>query len=440
MPRKTNDASAHGKPTNERVAFMTKRWSAIGVIGFWVVACGAERFNDVGELNADGSGGKGGGTGSGASSGSGAGASTGAGAAGGGAGKGGQGNGGTVGKPGPGPEPDGGTAGMGGDGEPPIVIGEGGAGPVPDLGDGPCDTGLGCVFQEGTSIRALAADSTHLYWVEHGTFDELDNYKNDGRLLARAFDSEEVTVIASDLAGPAEVAVTSSHFYLNLDQYWNGENLSAIVRLPRDGSELEIVYLDDTFDSLAAAEGTAYFLAGGSVYSMASDDLEPNLLVDSGADSAISVAGAHLYFTSRQGTTSELLRLPLAGGEPETVTANSFRYVQVSGDHAYALENAWPNQYLNRMPVAGGPWTRLAPGRAAYKGKRIQLVGGLFFNELLTDDYPIQIIQGELSDAANSASVLSLPTWKYLEDWVGTEHALYWSEGSRIRQRLNDVP
>ncbi|HEX7454303.1 MAG TPA: hypothetical protein VF294_18555, partial [Polyangiaceae bacterium] len=43
-----------------------------------------------------------------------------------------------------------------------------------------CDTGNGCILEYGSEITALTADDSTLYWVEHGTSDNLGNYNNDG--------------------------------------------------------------------------------------------------------------------------------------------------------------------------------------------------------------------------------------------------------------------
>src|SRR5262245_56013057 len=161
------------------------------------LGCAGESLNDVGDLNTGGAG-----EGGEDSGGTGASAATG-GSSGSGMGNGGGGGGGAGGTGGA----TGGSAGGGGAAGTNTV--------APDIG--PCNEGDGCVFEEGTGIRALAADASHLYWVEYGTSDELGNYANNGRLLSRAFDSQEVTTLATDLAGSLGVAVTSTHVYAYLD-------------------------------------------------------------------------------------------------------------------------------------------------------------------------------------------------------------------------------
>src|SRR4051812_19903301 len=46
--------------------------------------------------------------------------------------------------------------------------------PGPDLTPGECNRGNGCLVAQGNEVRALTADLSDVYWVEHGTFDDLD--------------------------------------------------------------------------------------------------------------------------------------------------------------------------------------------------------------------------------------------------------------------------
>ena len=398
------------------------------------LGCAGESLNDVGDLNTADAGESGAGDGSGATAG------TTGGATGGGSGgaTGGQTMGGSGGS-------TGGTAGDGGGATGGGTLG--GSGGIAGGGDsgpniGPCNEGDGCVFGEGTGIRALAADATHLYWVEYGTSDERGNYNNDGRLLSRAFDSPDVTILATDLLGPLGVAVTSTHAYAIVDRVWQaGGERYAHLRVPLAGGEPQTVYVDlsETTYGKCGYSGKCFYPYEDAGYWWREDGIWE---VTAASDEAVRISEEPLGVVGVDETyvycinvdygphdNVELYRIPRTGGEPEIVTndAGAVRHA-VSGEYVYALD-----RWLSRMPKTGGRWEALADV-AGSGGYDFTFVGDDFF----FDAHPgtFSVTRGSLADPAAAAVIIYLPSEP--ESWVGVQGGAYWTDGSTIYFRAVD--
>ncbi|MEI9948184.1 MAG: hypothetical protein WDO74_04205 [Pseudomonadota bacterium] len=240
--------------------------------------------------------------------------------------------------------------------------GDAGAGGAEDSAPGECDSGKGCLVAQGSSIRALAADTTDLYWVDHGTFDDLGNYQNDGRLLKRGLVSgSDVLALASGLPGPVGVGLTTTHVFVYLDQVWQGKPRYALARVPIAGGAAQVVQLDawpngerggDCFGCLVHAGDTLYFPLQAGIYKIAAQDTAPSLFSSLRA-SSLAIAGEYLYLVAQTGTA--IWRVPLAGGDAELLSADPRLNIQVAADYLYSLDNTGNNAYLTRMPAAGGP-------------------------------------------------------------------------------------
>jgi hypothetical protein len=392
----------------------------VGLVAGSAAGCGGRLLNDVGDLNDEG---RGGSSMSGAGSG---GTTTSMGGMAGAGGMGGTGAGGT----GAGGSSAGGGA-------------TGGA-------DGRCDAGNGCSFEQGSNVRALTADDENLYWVEYGTSDELGNYANDGRLLARSFDSDEVRTLATGLEGPVGVAVSTAHAYVLLDSHWDDGLRSALVRLPLRGGDYETISLDraaprlDTCPQCFVSSGAdAYWSAFGAIYRVTESSADASELVSQLSDE-LAVSDSHLYFPLEGGGLREaghLWRIPLAGGEMEEVAADARDHYQISGDFVYAID--WPGAgveyYVSRMPKEGGPWTRLVR-RTGTGGYRIQISGELVFH----DNFPQsetavwEVVQGRLDDLESVQPIVELDG--EAGSWIGTARGVFWTNGQGIYRRENAIP
>lgn len=420
------------------------RW--LGGVGLLVVACAGTRLTEVGELN-DGNGG----------SGAEAGSKDGKGAAGGIDGKGAaggiDGGGGTPGDDGGVPPiphagsgnfPQGGKttindgiAGAGADDSGPV----GGNSPYSEPDNEPDPVGS-VVYEASSTIFAVAADATTLYWVEYGTTDELGNYNNDGRLVARDFDSSEVRVVANELPGAVGVALTSEHAYVSVDQYYDDGPRNALMRVALTGGTPEAVLVrtnDQDYASSVVCEtcfvnddDTGYFLYEDKVYRITPTASVAEVFTDIAGDSL--AAGDESLYVANSSNANGVWTIPYATGIADRLTTQPRGNIVISGDDLYGVENANVSVYLSRMPLSGGSWVRLAPKRTNAYSWALQELDGLFFQELTHGNGPWQVLQGRLDDVAGAAIALDLPSPERTRIWIGTHEGIFWNDGRRLRQ------
>lgn len=231
-----------------------------------------------------------------------------------------------------------GRAGQGGDaGTPPDDAGSGGwAGasvePPLDAGAGgvandACadESGNGCIIEYGDDIRALAVDGTSVYWVTHGTFDALGNYKNDGRLFKRDLSATTATQLATGLAGPVGIGLTTTHVYVYLDQAWDADGPYALARIPIAGGSAAVIQRGAQPVNARGyacphcfvhSGSAAYFPLSDGIYEMDSADTAPTRVTDMLAYS-LTTAGQFLYFEGgAAGTRSDLAHAVDRDGQP----------------------------------------------------------------------------------------------------------------------------
>jgi hypothetical protein len=399
---------AHRKRESGETIMKMTGWVLLGGVGLLAAACGGKGVNNVGELNSV------------AGYGGSAGSSQGS----------------TAGKQG---APDGNTGGSAGSSQG-STAGKQGA-PDGNTGGSAGQPQTGEVFFEGPNdVRAIVANSTTLYWVEHGSEDSLGNFQNDGRLLARDFDSEDVRVLADDLPGAVDVAVTGRHAYIYVDQYIEGDGpRRALVRMTLAGADYALVRVLEADNScFVSVDGAAYFVDGTvSIFRVSDEDSTPTLFLEQGA-MAMAVDETTLFYLTFQG---EIWQAPLTTGVATRLSTHSRGNLQTSGAHLYGIDSEDPlSVFLARMPKDGGSWERLAPRHEGDYGGDLQIVGDLFFHDLqLPEKSPgcrgslgcWKVAQGNLNDTAAAQIVLELP--KTVTGWVGTTAGVFWIDGGRIR-------
>jgi hypothetical protein len=294
-------------------------------------------------------------------------------------------------------------------------------------------------------VTDIAADDTTLYWVEHGSEDELGNYLNDGRLMARDLVSGEERVIADDLPGPAGLGVTDSHAFVYLDHAYQGGGGAALARIPLSGGSYERMLSGvPAYKHSFVHEGdTAYFAFDGRIYRARPEDeaASPFATLDV---ISLTVADGAIYSNAHTG----FWRVPLDTAEPELVSTEHLDFVQVAGDFAYWLEFENPPLYLMRTPISGdGQSIKLPPGhRAGGKASQLMLQEGLFFHDvyLYRDGRKNDawgVVQGRLDDPASAQYALELPVNPDVAvgPWVGTAFGIYYVDMMTIRHVQNPV-
>lgn len=256
-------------------------------------------------------------------------------------------------------------------------------------------------------VRAIAVDDTRVLWADYGTFDAVENYEDNGRLLMRNLDGGEISVLASSLSRPEDVGLSASYAYV----YLAPDGLtkpSSIVRIPLAGGPAQTVRELDVFagfDIFARAPGYEYWLESKAIYRIAdAPDAQPELVVADITPQRIAIDGTTLFYDLYGGISSK----PLAGGDPTPLsTDGEHRLLDVAAGFVYALESPPPHSaetdlYLVRMPTAGGTWKRVAKTIGNYGPFKIAVDGSTY----LTDE-PTSFVQPDTTFHRLSRGTLS---------------------------------
>jgi hypothetical protein len=339
---------------------------------------------------------------------------------------------------GPGGEGHGGRAGSvgeqpGGNGH---VGGEPGAGGAPEQPPFVCEA---CeVVAETPAIRALWAASDRLYWTEYGSFDVLDNYEDDGRLMSLAFEGGEPSVVASRLGGPTWLAISEQYAYVWLEHANAGTGALQLARVPLEGGEPELLQgfpdglggfgpgQDWGRRHLVAKGGYAYWFKptrpemgptgdDGTIYRLAEDSAEPpeafqevvgfrRLLADE----------TNVYVHVLEGITA----VPHEGGAATPLFTSPDGYTEyddltLAGDAFYGIE--WnTKQYIVTLPLAGGSFERVAGMNRQWRARLVtdgsSFVGNVrlpFSDEVLS----AVLVAGDLTEPDSATTLASGPPW-----------------------------
>jgi hypothetical protein len=140
-------------------------------------------------------------------------------------------------------------------------------------------------------------------------------------------------------------------------------------------------------------------------------------------------------------------RVPHEGGTPEQILVPGFTYA-LKGESVYGLEalNNATGVLLDRASKNGGTWERIRPLGAGGGFSRFQIVGDRYFFDAYSpsDDYNvgvgwtrINVRTGLLDSNDPPVRVLERAVTQISADyrWVGTELALYWTDGGSIYSR-----
>lgn len=257
----------------------------------------------------------------------------------------------------------------------PELGGQGGLDPGPEAVDHlTCAT---CVPLTATeNITALAATADEVFWVEHGSYDELLNHQGDGRLLAMPAMGGKPRVVTNTVEGPTELRLSPHYCYMTIDESTAASGRAAFVRVPRAGGDIETLESAAPLPSLTTqfAVGTDHtaWLIDNTVYGVADTaGAEPETLAEAPNLSWLFGDDSLVYMLDKQGLTT----MPYTGGTRTTLSkfdngdnldvTHIYTSLTVSGDSIYAVEYFFDHRnasvwYLVRMPKAGGAWKRLS--------------------------------------------------------------------------------
>ncbi|HET7539497.1 MAG TPA: hypothetical protein VFK05_06485 [Polyangiaceae bacterium] len=292
-----------------------------------------------------------------------------------------------------------------------------------------------------TGVVALAANDSHLYWLEYGTRDALGNYEDDGALMSYAIAEGTTTVIASQLAGPMGLGLTPTHIYVYVD---GGPLVGApthpqLLRLPLGGGSPELVQDGAQAGGFVAVGSRVFFATGAEVYSVSSDsEATPSLFL---AEQTYNLTsdGSDLYYVAFD---SQLMRSPLTAAAPKTVGFQA-NYFALYGDGIFTPNQVDGGGVLSRVPKRGGEFVRVRALGACSPGRQ-QVVGDRYFLQVSpvrdggADPSKQQILTAGFLDDNPPIRLLERATRLPIDHlWVGTAAALYWSDGRAIyEQRL----
>jgi hypothetical protein len=224
----------------------------------------------------------------------------------------------------------------------PVVTpgGEGGGGSSPE----PLCVGCTTVAEDQGRIDDLEVDDEKVFWIDHGSYDKLNNYKNNGRLVARALAGGELEILSDELPGPYALELSGDYAYMAVEEL-PGVNPSGVVRLPLAGGELETVatFPIGEAPTITTATGFGYFWTGDAVYRIAeSKGAVPELLNDGFAGYAgygLLADSEHVYLFLGYASVDVM---PAAGGSPSLFQMGGGLLFPISIDdqYLYALEQS----------------------------------------------------------------------------------------------------
>jgi hypothetical protein len=347
----------------------------------------------------------------------------------------------------------------------------GGKGPVVDEPGGAGGTGepegLVCenceLIAQTPDLRAVWAGGEQLYWIEYGSFDELGNYMDDGRLMAMPFEGGEAAVIASGLQGPIQLGATQDYAYVIVERSSSLDGEVQLTRVSLDTGDTTLLQalpkgldggplpgdnfrpvLDWFWRDFAVGAGYLFWRSGDTIYRAVEGGAtgpEPFLQLQQDANIELMADDGLLFVHDDNGVQSVSLT---AGGTPTSVWASdtAFDYFGMTlvEEHIYAIQQG----YIARMPKTGGAFTRIF--QVPFWGHRLHTDGSTFVGDFGIPEAPADsaLTEGSFVDES-SRTLASAPQWQYLgEDhlewrvWDATATSVYLGhEGQLYRVARN---
>jgi hypothetical protein len=295
-----------------------------------------------------------------------------------------------------------------------------------------------------SGIVQLAANDTHLYWVEYGTRDDLGNYQHDGALRDYDIASAKATTLAGNLPGPVALGITSQHAYVGVD---GGTLIGAparpqLLRLLLSGGATEVVQ-DAEVGGFTAAGDQAYWTTSSgpgkpsaSIYTVApSGTGAPMQIREASYTLYLQADDTDLYFVGPYGGKGVIVRQSQTGASSAATQVASQPYIfGLSADSVYGVEDG---MVLDQVPKTGGEWTRKRALGAGGNPELVQIIGDRYF-VAAHPDYPndyskAMVLTGLLS--SNAPPLRLVETSIRRPNWQFTAKAVFWTDGKAIFSR-----
>lgn len=204
----------------------------------------------------------------------------------------------------------GGTGASGGTVDPGPSGGFGGMG-------GGAGTGLEPVWAplDGAKITDIQATDDGVFWTEYGTFDDLENYQRDGRIMYVANDSDEPVEIKGDLHGPIQIGVTEDEIYVVVDASILNtlDDSTELWRVDLETSAVDFVYEGEGLLATFGAE--AAYLSDQTIYRLNDEEAPTNLYERNFRSPLIAMDSTHVYFSDYRWNTGVVGAVRLTDGE-----------------------------------------------------------------------------------------------------------------------------
>jgi len=290
------------------------------------------------------------------------------------------------------------------------------------------------LFTASSAIRGVAATDSHVYFIQYGTFTDLDNYRFDGSLWRIDLDSGDAEPLLENLQGPAELEVTTAEAFILLERSKtvSADGDRAVGRVALSGAGFEIVPHEGPYDrafTMAAFQDRAYFgvriddawaireyLPGESDRVILPFDALTFPANQMAAD------GTHLYFSE-----SGILRQALSADvPPEPLSGSAYTNFTLEGDRILATRGQAP-MYLASMPKEGGAWLNVLRLGDHASCKDLFVVGARFFTECKPSSGASYVLTG-LWAGGNPKGYKLAPKGT----WSGTEDDLFIANGTEL--------
>lgn len=234
---------------------------------------------------------------------------------------------------------------------------------------------------DSMTIAEFALNDTHAFFTERGTWSP-SGYNNDGRILKRPLDAGDPVVLATGEILPLHITLDTENIY------WTTE--TELRKMPLSGGTPTTIAAEyGAPQSIVAAGEYVYFTVSPAKLVRAAihgnDVVE---LIDESATNAafmdLAVDAKHLYWTSRGAVgagNGSILRMPIEGGAVTTLATGQADPTQIAvgTTHVY-----WTNTGdfhasvgLMRVPVAGGEAETVVSTQSAVYAQYAEM-GGVF--------------------------------------------------------------
>ncbi len=198
---------------------------------------------------------------------------------------------------------------------------------------------------------ALAADATHVYWIDAGHLDDAERW-TPGAIVRAPVTGGAPEQLISGLTAPGSLVVTADHVY------WVDD--AGTWRARKDGSDggTPRAILDaHTASEIVIRGGRIYWRAPGGI-GAADLDGANSVVLEASPDTlylAFTADDSHVYWS----TGAAVMRVAVSGGEPEIVAPLIAAQLEVTSTNLYVAADAPDAARVARVALSDNAVTEL---------------------------------------------------------------------------------